>query len=98
MLKAAIDKGEDINSPELKNQITYRITKQYEMNELLKDEKRTYDDANYEYEHLQEVERKAKLDTIDSQLENKRLAAKVDAINKKPKVRQDDATYLTKLA
>ena len=47
------------------------------MNELLKDEKRTYDNAIDEYEHLQEVERKAKIDTIDSQLENKRLAAKV---------------------
>ena len=68
------------------------------MNELLKDEKRTYDNAIYEYEHLQEVEQKSKIDTIDSQLENKRLDAKVEAINKKPNVRKDVAAHLTKLA
>ena len=55
MLKTAIDKGDDINSEEMMKQITNSITKQDEMNELLKDVKRTYDNSIYEYEHLQEV-------------------------------------------
>ena len=76
-LKAIIDKGYDINSKEMIEQITNSI---------------------YEYEYLQDVERKAKLDTIDSQLENKRMAAKIEAINKKPNIKKDVATHLTKLS
>ena len=39
------------------------------MNELLIDEKRKHAESinEYEYEHLQVIERKAQLDTIDSQ-------------------------------
>ena len=66
---------QNINSEAMMKQINDTIAKHDEMNELLKYKKRTYEYAIYEYEHLQEVERKAKIDTIDSQLENKRLAA-----------------------
>ena len=68
------------------------------MNELLKDEKKRYDESINEYEHLQDIERKTKLDTIDSELENKQIAAKVDAINKKPNISKDIVTHLIKLA
>ena len=84
-LNELINKGEDINSSDMFQQITNHIIKQDELNDLLKDEKRTYDDALNEYKHLQDVEQKAKIETIDLQLDNKRTAAKVEAIKKSQK-------------
>ena len=57
----AINKSDDIDLKAMIEQITNNITKQNEMNELRKDEKRKYDESITEYEYLQDIERKTKL-------------------------------------
>lgn len=58
LLKEAIDKCDVIDSKVMIEQIKNSILKQNEMNELIKDVKRKYDESITEYEHLQDIERK----------------------------------------